>query len=97
MMPVDCDGFMRQLEDAEIISPIDGYQYSWYVDDVVLLEDGDVLATLVPVQCLDPETEESPVGCNSCDLGDHDGLAHAWNCPVNRMVHFEFKFRGDFS
>lgn len=40
------------------------------------------LLMLMAVQAIDPTTEESPIGCNACDLADLT-LRHKANCAVN--------------
>ena len=88
--------FCVQVEDLEVITQIDGLDIYWYVQDVEQVSDEEVSVTLESLQCLDPVTTESPVGCNSCDLGDHM-LTHHHHCPVILMSTMVLKFAGDFS
>jgi hypothetical protein len=90
------EDFCVAIEDQEVITQIDGLDVYWYVEDVEQVSDEEVHVILESLQCLDPATSESPVGCNACDLGDHT-LPHHHLCPVLRMSTMVLKFVGDFS
>jgi len=88
--------FIELVKDLEIVTEVDGLDVYWFTEDVDALSDEEVHVTLVSVQCLDPFTGESPIGCNACDLGDPTML-HRDGCPVFHLTGMTLKFMGDFS
>lgn len=65
----------------------------YVVAEVEPLDGGEAgRITCLPIQVV--VNGESPVGCNSCDLGDHE-LQHHEDCPTRSVGLFHIRFVGE--
>ena len=86
------DSLLDVVEDLEWFRQ-DGNIICYYSARIDEWMDGEVHVVLEPIQVIDESTDQSPVGCNSCDLGDHT-LPHKTTCPVEHILPITLVVKG---